>query len=144
MRETPASRAMIIGSGILAIVFGLVTIMSGGWILFGGPHIRMAAGEIVPFVLWFNFFAGFTYCVAGFGIWMRYSWSVWLSVLIAAATVLLFFVFGLYLLSGGTCEIAMRTISTPSPSMTLLNRPLHEIDGDYSALDLLCAAHVVE
>ncbi|MCB1461742.1 MAG: hypothetical protein KDJ90_04780 [Nitratireductor sp.] len=105
MRETPASRAMIIGSGILAIVFGLVTIMSGGWILFGGPHIRMAAGEIVPFVLWFNFFAGFTYCVAGFGIWMRYSWSVWLSVLIAAATVLLFFVFGLYLLSGGAYEI---------------------------------------
>lgn len=108
MKDISASRLMIVGSGILAIVFGLLTIASGGRILFGGPDIRMAAGEIVPFVLWFNFFAGFAYCVAGFGILMRYSWGVWLSVLIAAATVLVFLAFGLHVASGGAYE--MRTV----------------------------------
>ena len=38
---------------------------------------RQAAGHYVPFVLWFNFLAGFAYIVAGVGLWMRRRWAAW-------------------------------------------------------------------
>ncbi len=44
---------------IIAALFGLLTIYSGGMVLFGGPATKAAAGDAVPLVLWFNFFAGF-------------------------------------------------------------------------------------
>lgn len=37
----------------------------------------------MPFVLWFNFLAGFAYIVAGVGLWMRRRWAMWLAVAIA-------------------------------------------------------------
>ena len=46
---------------ILAFVFGLLTLKSGGSVLFIDGDARQAAGHYVPFVLWFNFFAGFNY-----------------------------------------------------------------------------------
>ena len=36
--------------------------------LFGGEAARAAAGQFMPFVLWFNFIAGFAYVVAGVGL----------------------------------------------------------------------------
>ena len=51
-------------ASIVAIIFGLLTIVSGGGALFGKADM----GAVVPFVLWFNFFAGFAYVVAGFGL----------------------------------------------------------------------------
>ena len=45
-------------ASIVAIVFGLMTIISGGSVLFI-ESARRAAGDYVPFVLWFNFLAGF-------------------------------------------------------------------------------------
>jgi hypothetical protein len=43
---------------VMAVLFGLLTVFSGGRTLFGGEAARLAAGAIVPFVLWFNFVAG--------------------------------------------------------------------------------------
>ena len=43
----------------VAVVFGALTILSGGTVLFGGDAAREAAGKVVPFVLWFNFLSGF-------------------------------------------------------------------------------------
>ena len=43
----------------VAVLFGLLTVLSGGRTLFGGEAGRLAAGAIVPFVLWVNFVAGF-------------------------------------------------------------------------------------
>ena len=40
--------------GIAAILFGVLTILSGGQALFGGEAARAAVGAAVPFVLWFN------------------------------------------------------------------------------------------
>lgn len=48
-------------AAIVAIVFGALTIISGGRALFGGVDM----GAVVPFVLWFNFLAGFAYVAAG-------------------------------------------------------------------------------
>lgn len=66
---------MRIAEGV-AIVFGLLTIVSGGRALFGGPATEAAVGNAVPFVLWFNFLSGFVYVMAGIGIAMGRRWAV--------------------------------------------------------------------
>ena len=95
-------------AGAIALLFGLATIVSGGRALFGDEAARKAVGAAVPFVLWFNFGAGFAYVVAGIGLLLRLPWAVWLSALIAAATVLVFLAFGVHVLTGGAYE--MRTV----------------------------------
>ncbi len=89
---------------LVAVGFGLLTIKEGGTILFGGDAARAAAGNYVPFVLWFNFLAGFAYVVAGAGLWLRQRWAVWLAIAIAAATVFSFAAFGEYVDSGAAYE----------------------------------------
>ena len=79
---------------IVAILFGLLTIKSGGSVIFIDGEARQAAGNYVPFVLWFNFMAGFVYLVAGAGLFMNKQWAVWLSIGIVSATVIVFMFFG--------------------------------------------------
>lgn len=89
---------------LVAVGFGLLTIREGGTILFGDAAARSAAGNYVPFVLWFNFVAGFAYVIAGAGLWMEQRWAAWLAVAIAAATALTFAAFGAHVVSGGLYE----------------------------------------
>ncbi|HWR88239.1 MAG TPA: hypothetical protein VN277_07460 [Acidiferrobacterales bacterium] len=89
---------------LVAVGFGLLTIKEGGTVLFGDEAVRMAAGNYVPFVLWFNFVAGFAYVIAGAGLWMQKRWAVWLAIAIAAATALTFAAFGAHVYSGGAYE----------------------------------------
>ena len=91
-------------AAVVAVAFGIVTIIVGGKTLFGGPAERAAAGNIVPFVLWFNFIAGFAYVVAGCGV--SYGpWAAQLSAAIAIGTVAVFVAFGIHILLGGEFEI---------------------------------------
>ena len=92
------------------MLYGLLTILSGGRTLFGGEASRLAAGAIVPFVLWFNFVAGFAYVACGLGLWQRRRCWVPLAVFIAAATDLVFAAFGVHAWSGGAYET--RTVGT--------------------------------
>ncbi len=89
----------------LAAVFGVVTIGAGGRTLFGPP-----TGEagIVPFVLWFNFIAGFAYVAAGAGLFWSKRWAAQLAAAIAAATLIVFAAFGLHVAAGG--DFAWRTV----------------------------------
>ena len=89
---------------LIAIGFGLLTVREGGAVLFFDGAARQAAGNYVPFVLWFNFLAGFAYIVAGGGLWMRRRWAVWLALAIAAATALVFLAFGVRVILGGAWE----------------------------------------
>ena len=93
---------------IIAIAFGAMTLFSGGQALFGSPQARGAAGNAVPFVLWFNFFSGFVYVLAGVGLLRRSPWALYASLLLASTTALIAAAFGVYVLSGGAFEI--RTI----------------------------------
>lgn len=93
---------------IVAVVFGALTIISGGSVLFN-QAAQQAAGNYVTFVVWFNFLAGFAYIVAGIGLWLLRRWSVWLSFVIAGATLIVLAAFGAYILSGGAYE--MRTVA---------------------------------
>ena len=97
---------------LIAMAFGLLTIKAGGTTLFGSDAARDAAGNYVPFVLWFNFLAGFAYVIAGAGLWMQDRWAVWLAIGIAAATVFTFTLFGVYVYSGGVFE--QRTVMAMS------------------------------
>ena len=89
---------------LVAVGFGVLTIKEGGSILFGGEAALEAAGNYVPFVLWFNFVTGFAYVIAGAGLWMQQRWAARLAVAIAAATTLVFAAFGAHVYSGGAYE----------------------------------------
>lgn len=89
---------------LVAVGFGLLTIKEGGTVLFGDEASRATAGNYVPFVLWFNFLAGFAYVVAGVGLWMRQRWAVWLAIAIAAASAFTLAAFGVHVYSGAAYE----------------------------------------
>ena len=93
---------------IIAIVFGLMTIKSGGAVLFTDGEARIAAGNYVSFVVWFNFLAGFFYITAGIGLWLKQQWANKLSIAIATLTILIFVGLGLHILMDGQYE--MRTV----------------------------------
>ena len=91
-------------AGGTAVAFGLLTLVSGGKALFGTANM----GAVVPFVLWFNFLAGFAYVAGGLLLWRghRLAWPVALAILIATAAV--FAAFRLRVATGGAYE--MRTV----------------------------------
>lgn len=92
---------------IFAVIFGLITIKAGGSVLFS-EAARQAAGNYVPFVVWFNFAAGFAYVAAGIGIWKSAPWAGKVSTAIAIATLTVFIAFGVTIIMGGSYE--MRTV----------------------------------
>ena len=108
MKSLGLKRSPWIGTlAIIAILFGVLTILSGGRTLFYA-EVQQSSGNIVPFVLWFNFLAGFAYVVAGVGLWLQQRWSIWLAFAIAVATLFIFSAFGLQIWRGGSYE--MRTV----------------------------------
>ncbi|WP_299783714.1 hypothetical protein [uncultured Marivita sp.] len=98
----------ILIAAIVVVLFGLLTVLSGGRALFGGAEDRAAVGDAVPFVLWFNFLAGFAYVAAGIGLVLSTGWATRLSIGILVATVLAMIAFGVHVLLGGAYE--MRTV----------------------------------
>ncbi len=94
----------------VAVLFGVATVVSGGRVLFGDGAAQ--AGNIVPFVLWFNFLAGFAYVAAGIGLWLRRRWAPLLALALALTTALVFAAFGAHILGGGAFEV--RTVAAMS------------------------------
>lgn len=91
-----------------ALIFGIMTLFSAGSVLFGPERARDLAGDIVPFVVWFNFAAGFFYIIAAIGMWLTLDWAPRLSLIIALATGFAALAFVLYINSGKAFE--MRTV----------------------------------
>lgn len=89
---------------LVALGFGLLTIKEGGMVVFGNEAARAAAGNYVPFVVWFNFVAGFAYVVAGVGLWLQQRWALWLAAVIAVTTALTFAALGLHIYFGEAYE----------------------------------------
>ncbi len=98
---------IILAVAIVAILFGVLTIFSGGSVIFSDSAAQ-AAGNYVPFVVWFNFLAGFAYVIAGIGLYQWRRWAVNLSVIIAVATLLVFAGLGFHVMQDGAFE--MRTV----------------------------------
>ncbi|MGL1921794.1 MAG: hypothetical protein OCD03_12285 [Hyphomicrobiales bacterium] len=94
---------------IIAFIFGIVTIYSGGEVIFVDGAGRARAGDYIGFIVWFNFLAGFVYVVAAFGIYKNKHWSSFLSRAIAISTLIAFAVLGVYIFWGGAFEF--RTVA---------------------------------
>ena len=90
--------------GAIAILFGALTIWSGGQVLFGPDASRTEAGNYLPVILWFNFLSGFLYVLAGIELPRWRESSVVLAAILATALVLVWIYFGLHILVGGAYE----------------------------------------
>lgn len=95
MPARPRALAIAAIVAIVAVVFGILTIASGA------RALMVSGPGVVPFVLWFNFLAGFAYVVAGFGLWRGLRWSAWLSLAIVLATAAVYAAFLLHVWRGG-------------------------------------------
>ena len=93
---------------VIAVVFGLLTLKEGGTVIFDIGSARQAAGNFVPFVVWFNFLSGFFYIAAGIGLWIQKRWAVFLSIALLIGVVITYVFFGIHILNGGPYE--MRTV----------------------------------
>jgi hypothetical protein len=93
---------------IAAVLFGALTLWSGGRALFGGTVARAEVGNAVGFVLWFNFLCGIFYVLAGIGLFLWKRWAAPMSAGITIATLIVFVAFGWHVAMGGAFE--MRTV----------------------------------
>lgn len=93
---------------VFAGLFGALSLKSGGEVLFVDGAGREAAGDFVPFVVWFNFLAGFAYIAGAAGLALWRSWITPLAFSIAVLTIAVFIAFGVHVLAGGAYE--MRTV----------------------------------
>lgn len=106
MNETlpRASNSLLVIAGVVAIGFGIMTLLSGGQVLFGSDAARTAAGNVVGFVLWFNFTTGALYIAVGIGLLMRSRWAAKGAVLLTVAIAAVGIAFAAHIASGGPYE----------------------------------------
>ncbi len=97
---------------LLAGVFGIATVASSSSVLFIDGEARQAAGYYVPFVIWFNFGAGFIYVITGIALWLKKPSAAWLAAFLAASTLAIFAAFGLHIVNGN--EYETRTVMAMS------------------------------
>lgn len=85
---------------VIAGLFGMLTVFSGGMVLFGGSAVKAAAGDAVPMVLWFNFLAGFAYIVGAVALYsfsplaQKIAWMIGGCTLLIFALLIALIVFG--------------------------------------------------
>ena len=91
--------------GIFVGIFGLLTLKSGGEVLFLDGAAREAAGDFVPFVVWFNFLDGFVYILVAIGLVLWRPWLFPWSVCVVALTVVVSIAFGVHIVAGGAYEV---------------------------------------
>ncbi len=104
MRNVVRSRWTVTVSTV-CVLFGLLTVVTGALALFGGELTQAAVGDAVPFVLWFNFMAGFLYVLAGVGLWHSHQWAAPLAMFIAVATVVVLTLFLWHVANGKPYEL---------------------------------------
>jgi hypothetical protein len=101
-----------IALAVFAALLGLLTVKSGGEVLFIDGAGREAAGNYVPFVVWFIFLAGFAYIIGAVGLALWRSWITPLAFAVAVLTIAVFIAFGVHVLIGGAYEA--RTVGAMS------------------------------
>ncbi|MBP9681360.1 MAG: hypothetical protein KBD76_08140 [Bacteriovorax sp.] len=101
---------------LVAILFGIATVKEGGTVLFTETG-KQSAGNYVPFVLWFNFIAGFAYIMSGIAMFKLKSCSRRLSAVIAISTTIVFILLGIHIFNDGLYEL--RTVMAMTIRSTL-------------------------
>lgn len=90
---------------IIALIFGGLTIKSGGLVLFTDGEFHQQQGNFVPFVVWVNFISGFAYIVAAVGLFQMQRWAGYMAYLIAIVTALTYILFGMHVMNDGLYEM---------------------------------------
>ena len=90
---------------IAAGIFGLMTIVSGGLVLFGPPEAQAAAGNAVRFVVVFNFAAGFAYLAGAWALFRHHPAARGIALGIGLATLAVLAAFIVTALSGTPVEL---------------------------------------
>jgi hypothetical protein len=98
---------VIRAAAVFAALFGALTVFSGGRVLFGDG--AAAAGDYVPYIVWFNFLAGFAYVAAAAGLWRRRPWGAGIALALALLNALVFAALGGHIAAGAPYE--MRTVA---------------------------------
>lgn len=89
----------------VGMLFGVVTLITGWRVLFGGMAEQLALSDVALRVVWFNFIVGFAYLIAGFGLFRRAPWAAKLAAGIVGVTVLAAAAFAVHKLSAGSYEL---------------------------------------
>jgi hypothetical protein len=92
-------------TALAAAALGALTIISGGLVLFGPETAQRAAGDAVPFVLIFNFVAGFAYLVGAAALWQNHRAARWIAQAIGIATLVVLASFAVTALTGAPVEL---------------------------------------
>lgn len=90
---------------VIAFIFGVATLYSGGEVIFLDGAGRARAGDYIGFIVWFNFIAGFAYIAASYGIYGNKKWAKYLALLIFGFTLIVFLAFGIHIFGGGAYEL---------------------------------------
>jgi hypothetical protein len=88
-----------LAAGLLAILFGVVTLVEGGATLNLDSSARPEG--VIIWVLVFNFSAGFFYITAGMGTLLDHRWSLNLARVLAISSALVFTALGIHIAMGG-------------------------------------------
>lgn len=91
---------------ILAVfiaIFGLLTLRSGGSVIWF-EEARIAAGDILMEIVWFNFLAGFLYVVGAWGLWKGHPWVLRFSLVLFIAYLVMFSYLLVHVSQGGPYE----------------------------------------
>lgn len=92
-------------AALAAAVFGVLTIFSGGMVLFGPRAAQDAAGDAVPFVVIFNTAAGFAYLAGAAALWRNHPAARPIALAIAVATLIVLAGFAVTALTGAPVEL---------------------------------------
>jgi hypothetical protein len=68
-----------------------------------------AAGDYVPYIVWFNFLAGFAYVAAAAGLWRGRRWAAFMALALALLNALFFAALGGHIAAGAAYEV--RTVA---------------------------------
>lgn len=89
-------------------LFGLVSLLATGAILFNVGGAREQAGHYVPVVVWMNFFAAVLYLIAAYGLLKHQPWTP--GVILIAAVLLVVAAIGFYVHVQGGGDHEPRTM----------------------------------
>jgi hypothetical protein len=92
-------------AAIAAAIFGGLTIISGGMVLFGPRAAQQAAGDVVPFVVIFNTAAGFAYLAGALALWRNHPAARPIAIAIGVATLIVLAGFSAAALTGARVEL---------------------------------------
>lgn len=103
-RADPTRRTVHSLIALVAALFGLATVVSGGSVALNLGSARALAGNVVPAVVWLNFLSGFAYLAAAWGIWRARRWARPLALAIVAVAAIASLAFVVAVLGGQPWE----------------------------------------